>query len=834
MKYALNLLFFTCSWLLAAAQPTQIYELSSTFEAVNLEGEDYNDLYQFTQVLVDDSEAWTYEEVLSKDQEFKENTTRRDGDIEKVFWVKLQLRSAQAQRALFSAGYLFGDYAKVDVYYEFQDSVIIQHTGSRRRAAEKAIRRMGSYFWVDVPADTLTIIYLRIDNANWSCDCWDRNPVSIYHIDTSSIIKLPATYILSDFSAETEAMSNWEPGGIVRFPGERSKPNFWLAKPPRVASLGRYFEFYADPTCNQTFQEVLKNWDQRAFFRYFKAPEFARETCHWARLKVYNPKPYAQSRIFAYWDSRWEHIEYYQSNQEGGFTRLEATPNANNQQAFTLSIPAEDSVTLYIRYPVSYRMVVTNGSMVDVPQADLDQQAEMGYVKFFLVGGMCFFILYFLFQLIVGRQKIVFHYFLMLLGFLPFLLVSLDLTYVFVFTKSLIAHQSSLIMSWVFIVASLLAMIGFLNFTQVSLNLQFYLPGYVKLIKVLIAIEWCFAISNVLLLLWFELNFEGTSGSFSPLYRDIQSLSGFYHAAALLLIIGTAMHAYLQKVPLSGSFLLATVPLALAAAHGSIAQVFGFIFDVSFLPFIVGMFLTLVLFAVLVASRTNLQKEEEYKAAQQKIMLENELLQIESKALRAQMNPHFIFNCLNSIKSLIQEQANKKAIHYLTLFSKFIRNVLQYSEEKHITLEEELKLCQTYLEMEKLRFEKSFSYRLEVAPTVDTSFIKVPPMILQPFLENAIWHGLMHKDGDRQLNLVVEEKDETVVCVIDDNGIGREQAKVLQLHATNQHRSFGTQLTQDRLQVNNRLFKSQYLVNIIDKMKQGRAAGTRVELHFNS
>ena len=107
-------------------------------------------------------------------------------------------------------------------------------------------------------------------------------------------------------------------------------------------------------------------------------------------------------------------------------------------------------------------------------------------------------------------------------------------------------------------------------------------------------------------------------------------------------------------------------------------------------------------------------------------------------------------------------------------------------------------------------------------------------MILQPFLENAIWHGLMHKDGDRQLNLMVEGKEETVICIIEDNGIGREQAKVLQVNTTKQHRSFGTQLTQDRLQVNNRLFNSQYLVNIIDKMKQGRATGTRVELHFNS
>lgn len=834
MKYALNLIFFTCSWLLVAAQPAQVYELSGTFETVNLEGEDYNDLYQYTQVLVDNSEAWTYEEVLSKDQEFKENTTRKDKDVEKVFWVKLQLRSAQAQRALFSAGYLFGDYPEVDIYYKYRDSLIVQQAGYKRRAAEKAVRRMGSYFWVDLPADTISTVYLRIDNASWSCPCSDRNSVSIYHIDASSILKLPATYVLTDFSAENEVESNWEPGRIAGYPGKLSRPNIWLTMAPRVGSLGRYFEFYPDPTCKQSFEEVQRDWDQHAFFRYFRGPEFRRGSCHWARLTLYNPKPYDQVRTFAYWDSRWNQIEYYLPNDEGEYTSFQAQPSANNQEAFTLSVPAKESLTLYIRYPESFRMVVPNGSMVDVPEEDLNRQAELSYVKFFLVGGMSFFILYFFFQLIVGRQKIVFHYFLLLLGFFPFLLISLDMTHVFVFTKSLIVHHSYYELSWLLLMAYFFAMVGFLNFIRVSLNLELYLPRYIKVINILIAIAVCFAVSNIVTLLPHLFDFPGAKGPFSSLYTNIQSWAGFYHAVGVFLIICMAIHAYLRKVPLSGSFLLATLPLAMAAIYTSIAQLYEFTFELSFLPFIVGMILTLVLFAVLVAARTNLQKEEEYKAAQQKIMLENELLQIESKALRAQMNPHFIFNCLNSIKSLIQEQANKKAIHYLTLFSKFIRKVLQYSEEKHITLEEELQLCKTYLEMEKLRFEKSFSYRLEVAPAVDTSFIKVPPMILQPFLENAIWHGLMHKDGDRQLNLMVEGKEETVICIIEDNGIGREQAKVLQLHTTKQHRSFGTQLTQDRLQVNNRLFNSHYLVNIIDKMKQGRAVGTRVELHLNS
>lgn len=833
MKHYFSIFLLLFFFLPGKADTTSAYHLRADFEAVNSEGEGYNDLYTYTQILVDPTESWTYEEVLSKNEAFMPNTSRKDKDIEQVYWVKLQLRSDENKRALFSAGYLFGDYAKVDIYYEEQDSLIVQRAGSRRKAAEKTIRRMGSYFWVDVTADAIRTVYLRIDNANWPCDCWDRNPVSIYHIDDASITSLSAAYFLTDFSEDKITSFTWEPGRIARSPGDKVRPNIWWWKTPRIASLARYFEFYPDPSCGQSLSEVQTRWDEQAFFRYFQGPEFNADTCYWARLTLYNPKPFSQIRTFAYWDYKWENIEYYLPDQLGNYTRFQAKPVENNQEAFTFTVPAKDTLTLYIRYPLSYQMQSANGSIVDIPKGELDQQAELGYLKFFLAGGMFLFIIYFFFQLIVGRQRIVFHYFFMLIGFFPFLLLSLDLTYLFVFTKTLLMHRSVFSMSWVIIFASLLAMVGFLNFTQVSLNLKLYFPKYVTLMNVLIVVKLCLAIVGVILLIYL-FKFEKANDTFIKLHMQIQSISGFYHALATFLIVCIALHAFAQKVPLSGSFLLATLPVGLATIHASIAQVFHFTFNLSFLPFIIGMLLTLILFGVFVASKTNLQKQEEHKAIQQKITLENELLQIESKALRAQMNPHFIFNCLNSIKSLIQEEANKKAIHYLTLFSKFIRNVLHYSEEKQITLEEELQLSKTYLEMEKLRFEKSFSYSLQIAPNVDTSFIKVPPMILQPFLENAIWHGLLHKDGERELKLMVQGEEDSIVCIIEDNGIGREQAKVLQLNTQKQHRSFGTQLTQDRLQVNNRLFNSKYLVNIIDKMGNDKVGGTRVELHFNS
>ncbi|MBX2874504.1 MAG: histidine kinase [Saprospiraceae bacterium] len=831
MKYALNLFFFTCSCMLATAQPGQVYELKATFDAINAEGEGYHDLYTYTQLLVDPTQAWTYEEVLQKNEAFTENTTREDWNIEKVYWVKLQLQSPQTQRALFSAGYLFGDYAKVDIYYEHQDALIVQHTGSRRKAAEKTIRRMGSYFWVDMPADTFKTVYLRIDNANWPCDCWDRNPVSIYHIDPSSIMSLSATYVLHDFSSLTNPPSIWEPGRILRSPGGVVKPNIWLTKAPSVASLGRYFEFYPDESCSQSLAEVQENWDQHAFFRGFQGPEFEAESCQWARLSLYNPKPTSQTRTFAYWDYPWKEIEYYLPDSLGKYIRYKAQPRKQDQEAFTFIVPAEDTLMLYIRYPVCDFMRAKNGSLVDVPKEDLNRQAQLGHYKFLLVGGFIFFLIYCFLQLMVDPEWILFYYFLMILGFFPFLLLSLDFTHLFVFTDMLLAHLPYFSVLMITNVAGLLATLGFLNFTRVSLKLNVYLPKYGKLIYYLMAVETVLTFSFTVIVVLVHTAGKG-AGLLVDVQTGLQDFLGLFHAFVGGFILWIGLHAFVKKVPLGKSFLIANLPLCLAVVYTSIAGYFDFAIFLPYLPFIVGLLSTLMLFGVLVASRSNLLKQEEYKAAQQKIMLENQLLQIESKALRAQMNPHFIFNCLNSIKSLIQDQDNKKAIHYLTLFSKFIRSVLHYSDEKHITLEEELKLCQTYLEMEKLRFEKSFSYRLEIAPNVDTSFIKVPPMILQPFLENAIWHGLMHKEGDRELKLLVQSEGEATTCIIEDNGIGRAKAKLSQVDSHHTHKSFGTQLIQDRLRVNNQLFNSQFVVNIIDKVVNGKAEGTQVELHL--
>jgi hypothetical protein len=807
MRTGIFILVFTLGAILADAQSPPVYRIASDFEGINAEQERYNDLYKYTQVMEDPTGEWTYEDVLAKTDAFEPNTTRSQKDLQKVFWVMLQLQAPKKDSFLFSVGKLYDDHNLVDVYYLSADSLVHQRSGYMLQPAEKVIRRSGSYFWIHLPADTLRTIYFRVDNLYRDCSCYNKNPVSVFHIDRQSAKYGQGVYVLRDFAS---------------VPAKD--------KGPRKVDLVRYFEFYPDPDCNLKLEDVQRDWDQKSYFRGYKRRDMPFDTCHWVRLQVVNPKPESQTRTFAYDWSRWAQINYYLPDQEGHYQRFEAFPDAGDQEAFSFTIAPLDTLVLYIRYPARGNTLAFNGEMLDIHSDDLKERQERVVYKYLFVGMFLFFLVYFFLQLIVNPDKLLLYYFLSIVGMSPFIVFSLDHTAFFTHTRSVFLPISPISFEYAMIVGRLIAIYGLLKFIQTALDLKRLLPWYYHLSNWIILLMQVLTVAN--LIVW-TMDWNGRLQvplCLSCILFDITAKFGGLAAGFMLF---TGIRAYLKKVPLSGTFLLALTPLALAIFWNSFLYQFLFPDVEIFGPFLVGLFLTLLLFGVMIGAHANRINLEKTASEKQKILLENELLQIEFKALRAQMNPHFIFNCLNSIKSLIQQSANKQAIHYLTQFSKFIRNVLQHSEEKRITLEEELDMSRLYLEMEKLRFERSFNYKITVAPEVDTSFIKVPPLILQPFLENAIWHGLMHKNGERMLNLEISREGETVKCMVDDNGIGRQKAAVLQAGTRSQHRSFGTRLIADRLKLNKELFDSNYMINIIDKMVNGQAAGTRVELSLS-
>ncbi|MEP6951228.1 MAG: histidine kinase [Ginsengibacter sp.] len=227
-------------------------------------------------------------------------------------------------------------------------------------------------------------------------------------------------------------------------------------------------------------------------------------------------------------------------------------------------------------------------------------------------------------------------------------------------------------------------------------------------------------------------------------------------------------------------------------------------------------------------------KTEEYLRRNELELLYTQSRLAEEKltALRSQMNPHFIFNSLNSIQQFILKGEVDNANKYLSQFSKLIRLVLQYSEYNFISLEEEINMLKLYLSLEKTRFGNSFEYTIQLEEELDADEIKIPNLMVQPFVENAIWHGLMHKEGERKIDIRFHLKnDQSVICDITDNGIGRKRATEIKRTKSLEigHQSRGMQLVKDKIDVLKQQFKGDVSVEIHDVTNiAGEVCGTKV------
>lgn len=207
---------------------------------------------------------------------------------------------------------------------------------------------------------------------------------------------------------------------------------------------------------------------------------------------------------------------------------------------------------------------------------------------------------------------------------------------------------------------------------------------------------------------------------------------------------------------------------------------------------------------------------------------------VEMQALRAQMNPHFIFNSLNSIQKYILKNDSFEASQYLTKFSKLIRLFLDQSKQNYISLRSEIDMLQLYIEIESLRFDNAFGFSIEIDKEIALDEIAIPSMLIQPYVENAIWHGLLHKSEKGHLNIHIGKiKSNSVVVTIEDDGIGRAMAQELKSKQVLKVKSYGTQITQDRIEILNKLQEQQASVIITDLYdNQHRAKGTKVVLNI--
>jgi tetratricopeptide (TPR) repeat protein len=203
-------------------------------------------------------------------------------------------------------------------------------------------------------------------------------------------------------------------------------------------------------------------------------------------------------------------------------------------------------------------------------------------------------------------------------------------------------------------------------------------------------------------------------------------------------------------------------------------------------------------------------------------------MQIKIQSLRSQMNPHFIFNSLNSVNNFISKNDERSANKYLSDFSKLMRAVLKNSDLDFVSLESEIETLRLYLELEHFRFGNKFTYALTIDESIEPNQVQIPPMLVQPYIENAIWHGLRYKEDKGELLVRFYLEGGHLFCTIIDNGIGRKKSAELKTSNQKQQQSTGIKNTKERIELLNKMYKTKLQIRIEDLEQNGEALGTKV------
>jgi len=241
----------------------------------------------------------------------------------------------------------------------------------------------------------------------------------------------------------------------------------------------------------------------------------------------------------------------------------------------------------------------------------------------------------------------------------------------------------------------------------------------------------------------------------------------------------------------------------------------------------VGVIVALIGIVLVFLLRTRKIRIEEAR----KTAINKKIAEAQLTALRAQMNPHFIFNSLNAIQQYITKNEAHHANEYLAKFSRLIRMILEYSQEPLIAVEKEIEALNLYIELESLRFNKQFEYQINVDPKINTMDVEIPPMLIQPYVENSVKHGLATIKKGGKIEISLKPQDGGILCMVEDNGVGRAASGQSKSQYKIEHKSMGMQVTQDRVEILNAQSNTNLNVKIIDlKDEEDNATGTRVEL----
>lgn len=226
------------------------------------------------------------------------------------------------------------------------------------------------------------------------------------------------------------------------------------------------------------------------------------------------------------------------------------------------------------------------------------------------------------------------------------------------------------------------------------------------------------------------------------------------------------------------------------------------------------------------------RKNKQRKIEIDRLLLEKKMASLKLENIRSQMNPHFVFNSLNSIQDFIVSNEKQLASDYLVKFSRLIRMYLDYSQQDEVTLGQEVAALKLYLELEKMRFDEELNYSIKIDDKIDPAQVLIPSLLVQPYVENALKHGLMHKLNDRTLTIIcnLNLNETLLLVVIEDNGIGRERSAALNKNRGRSHVSFATSINNERAELYKEQLNRPVDIKIEDLYNQQNAAGTRVTI----
>lgn len=213
--------------------------------------------------------------------------------------------------------------------------------------------------------------------------------------------------------------------------------------------------------------------------------------------------------------------------------------------------------------------------------------------------------------------------------------------------------------------------------------------------------------------------------------------------------------------------------------------------------------------------------------------MNRKISEITQANLRQQMNPHFIFNTLNSIQYYMYQNDKISTNNYLTKFSSLMRRTLENSQHTSVSIKDEMDALELYLELETIRFKEKFTYSISIDEEIDPLLYKIPTMLIQPYVENSIVHGLVHKEGNGYLKVGLTLMKDHISCIVEDNGIGREASMEIKKNKEDNHHSLGTRISESRLQLVSEVYGTSMKIHYTDLVDDsGTAAGTRVEIQI--